>query len=351
MKLSSRFSYWGKRLVAHALYHLGVLRLWQAIALRQTAVVLMYHRVLSADEQRRTGSHPAIVVGTSTFAKQMACLAGRFAVLTPEEFGRRMSTRTPFPDSSCLITFDDGWRDNFTNALPVLREYRLPALIFLPVNFIAGCRLFWREALTHLLVRVVEEVRANPARAATFRRILAPGGLESIVDMTNAAPLPAIVEALDGLKPMTEATGDGLLTALVGELGLRLEQLDTIDHFMDWDQVRRMSEQGITFGGHGADHRILSHVSGDVVTREIETSKRVIAQRLGSEPAAFSYPNGNWGLDVAEQVRAAGYRLAFTTEPGRVTCDDEPFTIRRVNVHEHTTETVPMFLAHVLGLF
>jgi peptidoglycan/xylan/chitin deacetylase (PgdA/CDA1 family) len=138
---------------------------------------------------------------------------------------------------------------------------------------------------------------------------------------------------------------------LAGELGLRLEQLNTIDDFMDWDQVRRMSEQGIAFGGHGADHRILSHVSGDVVTSEIETSKRVIEQRLGAVPAAFSYPNGNWKLDVAQQVRAAGYRLAFTTEPGRVACGDEPFTIRRVNVHEHTTDTVPMFLAHVLGLF
>jgi peptidoglycan/xylan/chitin deacetylase (PgdA/CDA1 family) len=350
MRHSSTLSYRVKVLLAAALYYLGILRLWQGIALRRKAVVLMYHRVLSADERERTGSHPAIVVDARTFAKQMAYLSRRFAVLTPEEFTRRMTTRTPFPSSSCLITFDDGWRDNFTNALPILRDRKLPALVFLPVNFIAARRLFWREALTHLLVKVVQDVNANPGRATRFRTILSPAGLASVVDLKDAAPLPAIIDALDGLKPITDASGDGLLSAVAEELGVRPESLDTVDEFMDWNQIAAMAAQGIAFGGHGADHRILTHVPTDVAAIEIDTSKRVIEERLGCVPSAFSYPNGSWRPDVANTVRTSGYRLAFTTEPGTVSCDDEPFTIRRVNIHEHSTDTIPMFLARVLGL-
>jgi peptidoglycan/xylan/chitin deacetylase (PgdA/CDA1 family) len=350
MSIRTALLYWARLLAAHGLYYVGLLQLWQRFALRRRAVVLMYHRILSPEEQRKSASHPAIIVKAATFAKQMDFLARRFAVLSPDEFASCIGSRTPFPDSSCLITFDDGWRDNFTNALPILRRHKLPALIFLPVNFIGGRRLFWREALTHLLVRVVRESNAAPARAAAFRRILAPAGLESIVDLRDASPMPAIIEALEDLKPLSDATGDGLLRSLAHELGVAPEELDGVDTFMDWEQVSIMSRDGVGFGGHGADHRILSHVPADVVRDEVRTSKRVIEERLRSIVATFSYPNGGWRPDVADEVRASGYRLAFTTEPGFVSCEDEPYTIRRFNIHEHSTDTMPMFLARIVGL-
>ena len=71
----------------------------------------------------------------------------------------------------------------------------------------------------------------------------------------------------------------------------------------------------------------------------------------GKAPLAFAYPNGGWNREVAGIVRDAGYRLAFTIEPGAVDCRDDCFNLPRVNIHEGMTRATPMFLARVTGLF
>ena len=177
--------------VSYGLYYTGLLQLWQRVIMRRKAVVLMYHRVLTDEERQLTGSHPAIVIDRETFASHMALLKRRFSVLSLEEFARHIEQKIPFPDSSCLITFDDGWRDNVTNALPILQRHGLPALIFLPVNYIGCRRLFWPEALTHLLVRAVLEVRRHPERRDRLRSILAPAGLDGVLSRLGCVAVPA----------------------------------------------------------------------------------------------------------------------------------------------------------------
>jgi peptidoglycan/xylan/chitin deacetylase (PgdA/CDA1 family) len=340
-----------KIVVAHTLYYLGLLQLWQSIVTRRKAVVLMYHRVLSSEERRRTASHPGIVVDRDTFARQMHVLKRRFVVLSVDEFAARMQRRLPFDNSSCLITFDDGWRDNFTNALPILRELRLPALIFLPVSYIGRRRLFWQEMLTHLLVRVVHEVRQAPVRQDRFRALLAPVGLESVINLTDDDPRLSIIGAVGTRKMVPASVLEKLSAALAAELGVALDELDDTDSFMDWTQVAAMAQQGVAFGGHGAEHYLLTEVPADQAQADIRTSKEVIDRTFAGTVPTFSYPNGSWSPELAERVKCSGYRLAFTTNPGLVTCNDHMYTIRRVNIHEDVTDTTPMFLARIVGLF
>lgn len=351
MDSRERLSYAFKIAASHGLYYLGLLQLWQLIALRRKAVVLMYHRVLTADERRETGSHPALVMGRETFARQMAFLKRRFVVLSIEEFAERMENKIPFRTSSCIITFDDGWRDNFTNALPVLWQHRLPALIFLPMNYIGHHRLFWQEALVHLMVRVVAEVRREPGSRARFEPLLAPARLEAMLDLADGDPRPSIIGTVSARKQLTRPAVERLVAALAEALGVRLEDLSTTDGFIDWVQVDAMARQGITFGGHGVEHLLLTQVSGDEAAAEIRGSKAVMDDRLSEAVPTFSYPNGYWAPDVAAKVKAAGYRLAFIAQGGPVTCCDDPLTLRRVNIHESVTDTTPMFLARLVGLF
>lgn len=351
MSSRERLSYAIKIVASHGLYYLGLLQLWQSIVLRRKAVVLMYHRVLTVDERRETGSHPALVVDRETFGRQMAFLKRRFVVLSIEEFAERMEKKIPFPTSSCIITFDDGWRDNFTNALPVLWQHRLPALIFLPMNYIGHHRLFWQEALVHLLVRVVTEVRRNPLRRERFALLLAPAQLEAVLDLGEDDPRRWIIGTVSAQKRLTRTAVERLVAALADALGVRLEDLSTIDGFIDWGQVDAMARQGITFGGHGVEHLLLTQASSDETATEIRGSKAVMDDRLSDTVPTFSYPNGYWTQDVAAEVKAAGYRLAFIAQGGPVTCTDDPLTLRRVNIHESVTDTTPMFLARLVGLF
>lgn len=340
-----------KLMVSHTLYLLGVLQLWQRIVLRNKAVVFMYHRVLTEEERLRTGSSSGIVVNRDAFAAQMAFLKQHLKVLTAEEFADRMEGKVPFEHASCLLTFDDGWRDNYVHALPILRQYGLPALVFLPVNFIGGHRLFWQEHLTHLVVQAILLVRREPERRGRLCKLLAPVELDAVLDCPESNPQSIVVEAVRRNKNLAPLLISATLASLADELGVRLAEAEHVDGFLDWGQVECMARQGIAFGGHGAEHRILTLISIDEAQCEIRTAKHVVESHLPGRVQAFSYPNGNWSPDVAKLVEEAGYRLAFTTQPGFVSCEDDRFTVRRVNIHEGLMNSKPLFMARIVGLF
>ena len=351
MTLRQRLSYGAKLTLSHALYYMGLLQLWQRVVMRRKAVVLMYHRVLTAEQRARSASHPAIIVDPDTFAQHMRLLKRRFVPLTADEFVERMEQNRPFPDSACLITFDDGWHDNLTNALPVLERHGLPALVFLPVNYIGRERLFWQEALVHLLTRMLAVLRTQPERKARFAELLAPHGLASALEIADTNPRGALIQAIGAQKRLDRRVIESLRVSLAAELQVHEEELTSVDGFIDWDEARAMQTRGITFGGHGAEHLLLTQVSAGEAEAEIRTSRAVLAERLGdSDRITFSYPNGYWTPEVAARVQAEGYRVGFVTRRGFVDCSDDKFTVCRLNIHEGVTSTAPMFLARVVGL-
>ncbi len=349
MTLGDRITYAIRVAVAHVLYYAGVLHVVQRVRLKRKAVVLMYHRVLTPDQQRRTGSHPGLVVERSTFGRQMAVVKRLFTVLTLEEFADRLERREPFNGPCCLITFDDGWIDNWDNAFPILRAHGLPAAIFLPVNFVGSRRLFTREALTFLLVKASEVAHSDASRREPLRACLAPLGLADVIDRQHGDPLVAAIEALHPQRFASQELEE-LVDTLARELGISEAQLPELDQFIDWAQVEQMAHHGVTFGAHGAEHRVLTRVSPEVARFEVDRAKDVLETRLGVAPCAFAYPNGGWNAAIADVVKTAGYRMAFTVEPGLVSCDDDRFTLKRINIHEGMTRSMPMFLARVTGV-
>lgn len=352
MTAAERVKYTIKVAVSHILYGLGLLQLLQSIRLRHRAVVLMYHHVLTSEEIPHSGSHPAIIVDRETFAEQMAVVKQRFKVLSLQEFADRMERKIPFEHSSCLITFDDGWQDNFTNALPILQRYKLPAVVFLPVNFIGKSRLFWQEALVHLLVLAVMTARREPTREAKLRDLIDPLGFGEILNFHDVDPRPKIIEVFtQKRRAMTPSLVDTTLAELRSELCVESGDTKGTDSFLDWEQVDRMLRNGIEFGGHGAEHRLLSEISIDEAREDIRVSKEVFDQRVTGATPTFSYPRGYWTPQVAALVKASGFRLAFLARGGSVSCEDDLFTIRRINICQAATESMPMFLARVVGLF
>lgn len=341
-----------KYAMAHVLYSLGLLQLWQRVVLRQKAVILMYHRVLTVDEMRRSGSHPAMIVESQTFAKQMAVIRKRFNVLSIEDFAARMEQKIPFEDSSCLITFDDGWRDNFTNALPILRKYEIPAVVFLPVNFIGENRLFWQESLVQLLVLAVQAARKNPASKSRLSQVLNPIGLESILDIEHADPRSKVIERISRNRAgWLPSLIDSTISGLRRELGVEKRDGQETDGFLSWDQVTELTRENVVFGGHGAEHQLLSEMPIDAAREDIRLSKAVIDLRCKAPVPTFSYPRGYRNPQVVELVKAEGFRLGFIANGGRVSSVDDPFTLRRINIFQDATASTPMFLARILGLF
>jgi peptidoglycan/xylan/chitin deacetylase (PgdA/CDA1 family) len=334
--------------VIHALYGVGVLQVWARVALRRRAVVLMYHRVLPDDARAQTWSHPAIVVSRRTFERQMQMLSRHFRVLSAEEFQKQFEAGR-FEPRSCLVTFDDGWIDTYTEAWPVLRRYDLPALVFLPSAYIGTGEVFWQERLGRLVHAVGQRGQNDQALAARARPVLADFGLEAALGMTSDTARLGIMDLVRSKK--REHTWDpSAAVRAIAALVPDVDTSDSIDRFIDWDQAREMAQGGVSFGSHGDSHRLLTTLTPEEVQKEVRISSAHLERSLGARPVAFCYPNGDWNRGVARAV-AKRFALAFSTRRGRVDATSEDrFAIRRVNVHEDMTRTKPLLLARVLGI-
>jgi peptidoglycan/xylan/chitin deacetylase (PgdA/CDA1 family) len=349
--LASQAVYAAKWLVAQALYRTGLLGVLAASRLRGRVVVLMYHRVLDPQAEATAWSHPAIVVRRATFEQQIARLAARFRMIDLAGFEAFLARTAPDGDGrpGCLVTFDDGWIDTYRDAWPVLAAHQVPAVVFLPTQFIGAERMFWREALGRLLFDAWTRARGDAAFAARATATLQAHGLAGLLASPPGEIRDAILQATQSLRHQGEAEAPPVL-AEIEALCADTPRSATSDAFMDWAQVREMAGGGITFGAHGVTHRILSTLPIQVAADEVAASRSAIAEALGAEVGSFSYPNGGWNAAVAKAAGASGFRVAFSTDVGSVGPDADPLTVRRFNVHEDAARSWPMFLARLSGV-
>lgn len=121
---------WIKRIWACLLYYTGIVRFYSHLSMNEKALVLMYHRVL--DENEGTPSiHPGMYVTRKVFSQHLEYLSKFYTVVTLEQLEEWFSGKRQISGIPCLITFDDGWADNYDVAFPLLQKYSLPAAIFL----------------------------------------------------------------------------------------------------------------------------------------------------------------------------------------------------------------------------
>jgi peptidoglycan/xylan/chitin deacetylase (PgdA/CDA1 family) len=347
---SGRVKYAIKWTIAHALYGLGVLHVWKALALRRRAIVLAYHRVLPSQDMSDTWSHPAIVVSTETFERHMRLLSRSFTPLNLTRFQDHLRDGTPFQPASCLVTFDDGWLDTYTEAWPILQRHRVPAVVFLPVALIGSDAIFWQERLGQLAFAAWQRARQDAAFAAAARKVLQPWGVQGILDLDGDNVREEVIARVRTIKSTHDTQPGALIEALVALLGSAAPAKPDGERFMQWDHVREMSRDGVTFGGHGETHRILTTLSSDDLRREMSESQAALTREVGRPAASLSYPNGNWNPAVAGAARAGGFEIGFSMERGVVTSGDDRYSVKRVNVHEAIGRSTPLFLARILGL-
>ena len=277
-------------------------------------LVLVYHRV------NDLGLPMTIeTLDSETFRRQVRYVARQFTVTPLGEVLTRIETGRELPSRCACITFDDGYRDNYEVALPILREEGLPATVFLTAGCIERREALWFDRVltafreSRVPVLALPEREPLSLRTATQRWTAA---LRTLMEFKNC-------EADARAQSMTE-----LLRALdVEEDGTEHELLLT------WDQVAAMAREGIEFGSHTMTHRVLSTCPVDQARRELEDSKRLIEERVGRPVRLFAYPHGkpeDVGPAAERAVRDAGYGLAFTTIYGANTSGSDRYRLRRV---------------------
>lgn len=320
----------------------GFLPRYVAGRLSGQAAVLMYHRVLPDQARADSYSADGIIVSPDTFRLQMQILRRRFHPLSLPEYVAHLEEGR-FPDNSCLVTFDDGWFDNHEYALPILEGTRVPAAVFIATDYIGTGRCFWQESLSRLLAHAAGLGGAAVSMFAGLARPDVPG-------LASGSRKLAIRQCIDGLKHRSIAEVAELTTRVEDLLrthGVSQSPLHA-DRFMNWEQVTTLHRSGlVSIGSHCRSHVPLTRLTLGEASRELEESRQIIAAQTGSAPIAIAYPNGDCNIEIGDAADRAGYKAAFTTERGYSSGVGHRFLQKRINIHEHSTDSEGSFLARV----
>lgn len=274
--------------------------------------VLCYHRVNDENDLFFSG------VPVAVFATQMAILSRYFTVLPLEELVARAQVNA-IPPRALAITFDDGYRDNYLHAFPVLQRLNLPATIFLTTGPMDNGTALWHD-------RAFEMFRRTNREQLSFRGEFY--ALQSIVQKRRA--LDGILRYLRTCAPETrEETLRQVWSDLVGNAEAKSHEM------LYWQEVQEMKAGGITFGAHTVTHPILSHMPIQDAIQEIAASKQRIEEQVNSAVRLFAYPNGgenDFNDHVKTAVRELGFLGAVTTIGGVNDATSDPFALRRTGM-------------------
>jgi peptidoglycan/xylan/chitin deacetylase (PgdA/CDA1 family) len=272
-------------------------------------LILGYHRVVDDYAAVARTEMPSMLTSTAMFERHLDCIGRRFRFVSLEEIGEHIESGVPFSGPVAAVTFDDGYRDVYDHAYPILRRKGIPAAVFVVTDLVT--RPFWQvhDKLYYLVARAFTTWE-NPRRELSG--LLAGLGLpaEDLTRVRSATrtPLLAVSTLLPGLA---QADVHRLMNGLEATVGNGFH----MPLPLGWPELAEMRRGGITIGSHTRSHVSLPMESDAVVADELETSRRHLEQGLGAPVTHFAYPGGQFSGRIVEAVERAGYRFAYTACP------------------------------------
>lgn len=329
-----------------SLLHLAGVNSWK---LRQYSkrdvAVLMYHRIVPTKDM--SGAVQAgMVVEPDTLDLHIKYLRNYFEIIPLSDLtsDRHSYAHDQRKRPSCVLTFDDGWRDFYDHAYPILKRYEVPATVFLPTDFIGTDRWFWTDRLGSLLNRMAQsgpEKRGSSLSDPLLRELVCmPGTHETRLEKAIALLKPYRIEKIEGV--LSE------LSATLGE-----DFTPGGRAFLSWEEVQEMSRSRLVcFGSHTAGHPLLTTLTEEQARHELRKSMdALIGHKVAdTDFISFCYPDGKFSESLSEMVREVGYHLAVTTQHGWHHQGANPYTLKRIAIHQDMASTEAMFGSRIVNL-
>jgi peptidoglycan/xylan/chitin deacetylase (PgdA/CDA1 family) len=240
--------------------------------------VLMYHHVSPAAG--------AVTVSPAHFADQMAMLAREgYTTLGAQAFSAYLAGE-PVPAKSVVLTFDDGYLDNWVHAHPVLAKYGFTALGFLVSGWVNS-----------------GPVRPNAVTSASSK---------TLPDLLGHSAAKAAIEAGESDRAIVR-----------------------------WSEIDAMRQAGtFEFHSHTHTHTRWDRVSANASAKraslrdDLLQAREALADHLGDVSDHLCWPQGYFDTDYVEEAHAAGFRHLYTVEPGTNRRHGNPARIVRLDVRD-----------------
>lgn len=291
-------------------------------------IILIYHRVLDKPDPMRPSE-----IDVSTFTWHMDLLSKYFNVLSLDDAINRLQNHT-LPHRAICITFDDGYADNYHNALPILLDRNLTACFFLATGYLNGGRM-WNDT-------IIESFRNIDISALSL-------DIANIKDFDFSSLSHRAIAAqqfINDIKHRPISQKDSYIKYLES-ITLNLpNNLMLTDH-----QIKDLHNKGMTIGAHTVSHPILLNLSTAAIKEELSQSRIALEQITGHPVDYFAYPNGRVGFDYLKEhtciVKELGFRAAFTTHFGSITSKSDLWQLPRFRPWDKNPQKFMLRLAYM----
>lgn len=274
----------------------------------KSVAILTYHHVCDPGADYKFDPDVADVT-PAQFRRQMELVRRNFSVIGLDHLDRALDGGA-LPPNPCVITFDDGYRSNLTEALPVLRDLDLTATFFIATGFATERRMYWWDRIAYLVHQAKRPIAIEYPDKLTI----------AVGDRAAArATLVKFVKDHRGLDL------ERFLVAVAAAAGVpwdrAVERRLSDELIMTWDEVRQLAGAGMTIASHSRDHRVLETMAPDALAADLVGARDDLARELSQPCTAIAYPVGRpiAGYPaVRSAVAEAGYKLGFTNASGVV---------------------------------
>lgn len=288
--------------------------------------VLGYHSIRDVHAPDFDAYEPNVSASPAMFKRQMDFVQEHFNVIDLSALHAFVTQNAPLPPRPLLITFDDGYLDNYEHAYPILREYGLSAVIFIVSDWGGSTRRAWWDQTAYFFHHTTTTNAEIP--------LVGPCDLS-----TPDTRLEARETFIQRIKLMPEIEKNDTITSLAQTLDVAPPENDT-PLFVSWNQMRELVANGIACQPHTISHPILTRISPERAQHEIQESAARIAGETGQVAQAFAYPNGtiaDYTPAIMQTLQDIKIPLAFTLTPGPLRLD---------HVRQHALEIPRVFLSH-----
>lgn len=326
-----------KSVVVPVFFSIGVYERTIAKYHKKKAIVLMGHRI--SDATSSLDQEPELLefergITQERFDDLMRYVRAKMNPVSVGEVTDFVSGQRDIPDRAVAVTFDDGYWDNYSLAYPTLKQYDIPATIYLTTGFIGTNEIQWWDRIGEILKRTE---KPNMEMREVFEKLGGKfeGPAESLGLTTSRGRNAAWLRLTLWLRPMPPSD-----IATVVQVLEELLDVDTTPHrsrhrMLGWEQVREMHKAGLEFGAHTVTHRSFSELSESEIEKEVLDSKKAIEEKIGAPVVSFAYPFGDLphNSDAWKNMfRKHGFRSAFLTYEGSNEVGTDPLDLRRIGI-------------------
>lgn len=318
-------------MLADALDRTGCGKLLRLAPSWRGVLILNYHRI--GESRNALFDRNLWSATTEDFDQQVRTIQRDFDIIPLDDLGRALRNRR---SRAVMITFDDGYLDNYTEAFPVLKSHGAAATFFITTGFLDSPRVPWWDEIAWMI------------RTCRLAQIPANPWTGNPIDLGDPDREGAIHRVLKAYKRINGTDTDQYMSFLADVLETgRIPRPFADDLWMNWDMVREMNADGMSFGGHTVTHPILANISPEAQDYEIGECRRRLMEELGTPITAFSYPVGgkaSFDRHSRELLEKHGYEWAFTYIGGLVSHrEPDRFSLQRAAVE--LTVNRPLFRA------